>query len=444
VRHSPIGEKEIEVVREIQTEEVKEEITLSPEEKLIKEVLKEETLEMLWRLCQEAAVVQGVELSVHKGATDAFALSLSYNNNEVRWKYLVKLTEKLQQNESVLAMCSILRKFLQSYPEGDIEKIRCSPPQEDMNEDMALPKTRIELIAKMDRELSLMNELMSLSIEFKRNILDHIYDRLGRNPEREQSLETQSSLSANEAEGEDTGEDEEVQTDAASQTSPQLSENGNEENEGGDIVMKTNTKPQALSEGDGFMVPKNRRISNNDEEEKEQKQGANQSLSITDISMTDEEAKEKDFDRRLISKRSYSASHRDPRHRHVIHESPTHNQRENEFLANLQTNAVYQMKYFKEVEERLEFIKFILRNSDEVMKPMHFKILWECFIGSSFHEKERAIFLEWITSIIKIQSSYANTRKEGLVVIDDDTIEVIFFECLLCLDFSTIPMEAYN
>ena len=93
--------------------------------------------------------------------------------------------------------------------------------------------------------------------------------------------------------------------------------------------------------------------------------------------MTDEENKEKDIERRLMSKRSHSASHRDPRHRNFVSDAPVQNHRENEFLAQMQTNSIYQIKYFKEVEQRLEFLKYLLKNGDEIMKPMHFKILWE-------------------------------------------------------------------
>lgn len=270
-------------------------------------------------------------------------------------------------------------------------------------------------------------------------------------------METQSSLTAGEAEGEDTEEEEEVQTDAASRPSQQLSNNGNdenEENEENDIEMKSGSKPQALSEDDGFIVPKKREVrntmlsgrhsNNGDEEQKVNKRGANQSLSITDMSMTDEDNKDKDLERRHISKRSHSVSHRDPRQTNVIHESPVQNHRENDFLLTVETNSVYELKYFKEVNERLEFIKYILKNGDEIIKPIHIKILWECHIESSFHETERNIFLEWCTAIIKIQAGYANTRREAMTILDDDTIELIFFESLLCLDFSTITEKAYE
>lgn len=403
-------------------------------------------------------VVQGLDFPVHKGAIDGFAVALAYNTAEVKWKYISKIMDKLQQNESVLSICSILKKFLQQFPEGDIMKIR-SREEDDVVNELDFPKTRIELIAKLDKDFSLINELMSLNIEFKRKTLDTIYDHLGRNVDQEQSLETQSSLSSNnEAEGEDTEEEEDVQTDAASRPSQQLSNNGNEDNEendGDDIDMKSGSKPQALSEDGNFIVPKKREVrnpiilhgrhsNNGDEEKKENKRGANQSLSITDMSITDEDGKEKDLDRKMVSKRSYSESHRDPRHHHAIRGSPIQNHRENDFLFNLETNPVYEMKYFKEVSERLEFIKFILKNSDEIIKPIHIRILWECHIESSFHERETAIFLEWCTSMIKIQSGYANTRREGMTIFDDDTIELIFFESLLCLDFPTISQEAYD
>lgn len=435
-------------------EEIKKKIEeLPPREKEIKEELKEDTLELLWRLCQECTVGQGMNFSVHKGAIDSFAFAMYYNADETKWKYIGKIMEKLQQNESVISVCSVLKKFLQQLPEGEITKIR-NPPQDAVINPLTFPKTRIELISRLDKDYALMNELMSLNIEFKRSTLDQIYDHLGRNVDREQSLETQSSLSANEAEGEDT-EEEDIQTDAGSHSSQDLSNNVNEENDENDendIEMKSASKTQALSEDDGFIVPKKREVRNKmlsgrhsnagDEEEKDIKRGNNQSLSITDMSMTDEDNKEKDFEGRLVSKRSYSASNRENRNRNTPQDVQVH--RENDFVLNVETNSVYEMKYFKEVSERLEFIKYIMKNSDEIIKPIHFKILWECHIESSFHEKERAIFLEWCTSIIKIQAGYANTRRESMTLLDDDTIELIFFESLLCLDFTSLPLEAYD
>lgn len=336
-----------------------------------------------------------------------------------------------------------------TIPEGDITKIRSISENQANIEEFSFPKTRIELISKLDKDYSLMNELMSLHIEFKRCALGLVYDHLGRNIDREQSLETQSSLSSsNEAEGEDT-EEEDVQTDAASRPSQQLSNVGNEENDENDendIEMKSATKPQALSEDDKFIVPKKRRISNNEDEEVKinNKRADNQSLTITDISMTDEDNKDKNVDNKIISKRSHSASHREPNHRHRVHNTPIQSFRENDFILNIVTNPVYEMGYLKEVNERLEFIKFILKNSDEIIKPIHIKIMWECHIESSFHEKERSIFFEWLSSIIKIQAGFSNTRKESVMIFDDDTIELIFFESLLCLEFSTIPQEAYD
>jgi hypothetical protein len=95
-----INKKEEEKKEEAK-EEKKEE--LHPFEKKIKDELKEESIEMLWRLCQEPSVVQGLSISVHKNAIDAFSQSLTYNSNETKWKYIVKIIEKLQQNDSVIS-----------------------------------------------------------------------------------------------------------------------------------------------------------------------------------------------------------------------------------------------------------------------------------------------------------------------------------------------------
>jgi len=152
VVHSKKKESESKELKEIKREETKvPEVILTPKEKEIKDMLKEESLEFLWRLCHEASVIQGLELSVHKGAIDAFAIALSYNSNETKWKYIVKIIEKLQSNESVIAVCSVLKKFLQQLPEGDIQKIR-SMNNEEVSEELNFPKTRIELISKLDRD----------------------------------------------------------------------------------------------------------------------------------------------------------------------------------------------------------------------------------------------------------------------------------------------------
>jgi hypothetical protein len=446
-----------DILNNWEEEELKKQLESLPQrEKEVKEELKEETLELLWSISQETCVVQGINISIHKGAIEHFAFALNYNSDEVKWKYVTKIMEKLQHNESIISMYSILKKFINIYPEGDINKIR-NPAQDQPINELSFPKTRIELISRLDRDFSLMNELMSLHIEFKRTTLDLIYDHLGRNGDREQSLETQSSLSSqSESEGEDTEEEEDVQTDAGSRPSQGMGDNVDEENEEAeenDIDIKSGSKAQALSEDDGFIVPKKREgrnmtlagrhSTNLDEEEKEDKRNVNQSLSITDMSMTDEGGKDKDLEGRLVSKRSHSESNRNQRQRDTIPEG-SHNHRENDFVLNVETNSVYEMKYLKECSERLEFIKYLLKNSDEVIKPIHIKILWECHIDSSFHERERAIFLEWCTSIIKIQAGYANTRKEATTIFDDDTIEFIFFESLLCLDFTSISEEAYD
>ena len=414
-----------EKLNDWETKQLKEQFDSLPEkEKEIKEEMKEETLELIWKFSQENSVLQGLNISVHKGAIDVFAFSLTYNSDETKWKYIDQIMKKLQQNESVLSMFSILKKFIQTFPEGNISKIRNPDPNIPLNE-FSFPKTRIELIGRLDKDFSLMNEIMSLNIEFKRTTLDLLYDHLGRNIDREQSLETQSSLSSQaESEGEDTEEEEDVQTDAGSHPS-QGSHHRNEENneaEENDIDLKSCPKQQALSEDDGFIAPKKREVkntmlaerhsNNGAEEEKVNKRRTPQSLSITDMSMTEEDYKEKDLDRRILPKRSHSVSHRDPMTRGAIPGGPVHNYRENDFILNVQTHPVYEMKYFKEITERLDFVKYLLKNSDELIKPVHIRILWECHIDSSFHEKERGIFLEWLTSMIKIQAGYASLRRE--------------------------------
>ena len=184
--------EEVKIDYKKEEEEMKRKLELlPPREKQIKEELKEESLDLLWRLCQESVCTQGVKFAVHKGAIDGFAIAmyqgqqskvpLIIHNNigETKWKYIGKIMEKLQQNESVISICSVLKKFLQQLPEGDINKIRNPGPDAVVN-DLEFPETRIEMISKLDKDYALMNELMSLNIEFKRNTLDMIYDHLGK------------------------------------------------------------------------------------------------------------------------------------------------------------------------------------------------------------------------------------------------------------------------
>lgn len=99
---TPKKQNETVPKKQEETKEVVEE--LSPREKAIKEELKEESLEMLWSLSQESVVSQGVNYSVHKGAIDAFAFALSYCSNEVKWRYVVKMMDRLQQNDSITSV----------------------------------------------------------------------------------------------------------------------------------------------------------------------------------------------------------------------------------------------------------------------------------------------------------------------------------------------------
>jgi hypothetical protein len=76
---------------------------LPPQEKEIMEELKEETLELLWRLCQDNSVIQGGNISIYNEAIDDFTQALSYNQDDIKWKYISKIMDKLQQNDSVIS-----------------------------------------------------------------------------------------------------------------------------------------------------------------------------------------------------------------------------------------------------------------------------------------------------------------------------------------------------
>jgi hypothetical protein len=168
-----------------------------------------------------------------------------------------------------------------------------------------------------------------------------------------------------------------------------------------------------------FAVPKSK--------EREENKGED---SLTDLS--------NDQDKTL--EESKGLSKREARPRAV----PQNNSRENDFLFNLVTNQIYDKKYFAELQDRLEFLKFIIKNSDSKIKPVHLKIIWQCLVENSFHEDESSQFFSWCTHILNTQTSHQNTSKEGIVLLDDECIEMLFFDTLLCLDFSSITSVAYD
>ena len=57
---------------------------------------------------------------------------------------------------------------------------------------------------------------------------------------------------------------------------------------------------------------------------------------------------------------------------------------------------------------------------------------------------ESTEFFNWCSSILKTQGDFEDTSNEGRILFDDDSIEMLFFDSLLCLDFSSMTMAAYN
>ena len=84
----------------------------------------------------------------------------------------------------------LLEKMLSKVQVGNIKGYRSRQESGTVSE---LPTIRLDLITYLDSEFQLMNELMSLMIEFKRSALERAFEHYGQN--QDQELDTCSTFS---------------------------------------------------------------------------------------------------------------------------------------------------------------------------------------------------------------------------------------------------------
>jgi hypothetical protein len=106
------------------------------------------------------------------------------------------------------------------------------------------------------------------------------------------------------------------------------------------------------------------------------------------------------------------------------------------------------------MNQRLEFLKFLTKQSNcKTLTNQQINVLWECLVVNAFSEEERDQFFIFCTEVLNAvqvhqykvqQQSLKNSRSHaaaqesylaGELLFDEDTLEMIFFEILLRLDF---------
>lgn len=115
------------------------------------------------------------------------------------------------------------------------------------------------------------------------------------------------------------------------------------------------------------------------------------------------------------------------------------------------TNRVYNYTFAKEMNERLDFLRFLVAQSPESMlKPRSIQIMWECLVSNAYYEKERDMFFVWCTEILTAARKKQSARQSNGIFdenndfFSDDCLELIFFDTLLKLDFRFFTEAIYS
>ena len=107
------------------------------------------------------------------------------------------------------------------------------------------------------------------------------------------------------------------------------------------------------------------------------------------------------------------------------------------------------------MNQRLDFLKFLTKQSNcKTLTNQQINVLWECLVVNAFSEEERDQFFIFCTEVVnavqihqhklqqealKANSANAAAAQDsilaGELLFDEDTLEMIFFEILLRLDF---------
>jgi len=153
------------------------------------------------------------------------------------------------------------------------------------------------------------------------------------------------------------------------------------------------------------------------------------------------------FGGQRIEPRSSAAHPLEPPSRRAAPEEQSNRQ----FLQSMVTNVAYGMNFMKEMKERLDFFKYLTVHSNcKTYKEMQTNLLWECLVVNGFNDEERDSFFGFCTEVLnhiqifeyKRQLKHHQQKGEaGELLFDDDTLEKIFFEILLKLDFKSPEEE---
>ena len=93
-----------------------------------------------------------------------------------------------------------------------------------------------------------------------------------------------------------------------------------------------------------------------------------------------------------------------------------------------------QVNYIEEIQKRLSFLKYLYVNSQEMLQPRHVSALWECLVANALNELERDIFFNWFSEVLT----------SHMKILDDSSVQMVFTEYLIRLDFVNLSESAYN
>lgn len=72
-----------------------------------------------------------------------------------------------------------------------------------------------------------------------------------------------------------------------------------------------------------------------------------------------------------------------------------------QFLNSLITNETFQLNFFQEMNQRLDFLKFLTKQSNcKTLKSQQINVLWECLVVNAFSEEERDQFFIFCTEVL--------------------------------------------
>lgn len=100
------------------------------------------------------------------------------------------------------------------------------------------------------------------------------------------------------------------------------------------------------------------------------------------------------------------------------------------------TSPILKLNYYNELEQRLDFIKYLVGTCCQSLTAESVSILWKTFLVNSFSDKEVEIFFSFMHLLIKTGN--------GLTLAADQVFDSFFFEILLRMEYASFSENAFG